>query len=86
MELKENIAVSESGFIFDPNTGDSYNLNQIAREIISLMAQGKSDKEISDMVFEKYDVDETIFEQNFFDFKAMLSYFKLVKEAWFLSI
>ena len=81
MELKENIAISESGFIFDPNTGDSFNLNQIAREIISLMAQGKSDKEISDAILDKYDVDETIFEQNLFDFKAMLMYFRLIKEA-----
>ncbi len=80
MELKENIAISESGFIFDPNTGDSFNLNQVAREIISLLAKGKSDKEISDTIIDKYDVDETIFEQNFFDFKSMLSYFKLVKE------
>jgi hypothetical protein len=80
MELKENIAISESGFIFDPNTGDSFNLNQIAREIVSMMAQGKSDKEISDGIQKKYDVDETIFEQNFFDFKSMLSYFKLAKD------
>ena len=80
MELKENIAISESGFIFDPNTGDSFNLNQIAREIVSMMAKGKSDKEISDGILKKYDVDETIFEQNFFDFKSMLTYFKLAKD------
>jgi hypothetical protein len=80
MELKENIAISESGFIFDPNTGDSFNLNQIAREIVSMMAKGKSDKEISEGLINKYDVDETIFEQNFFDFKSMLIYFKLSKD------
>ena len=80
MELKENIAISESGFIFDPNTGDSFNLNHVAREIVSLLIKGKEDKEITEYILEKYDVDETIFEQNFFDFKSMLSYYKLAKD------
>ncbi|MFN8255641.1 MAG: hypothetical protein U0W24_08140 [Bacteroidales bacterium] len=80
MELKKNIAISESGFIFDPNTGDSFNLNHVAREIISLMIKGMQDKEITEFVLGKYDVDETIFEQNFFDFKSMLSYYKLINE------
>lgn len=81
MSLKDNIAISDSGFIFDPNTGDSYNMNQVAREIITYMRQGKSDKEISDILYNKYDVDETILEQNLFDFKSMLSYYKLLKDS-----
>jgi hypothetical protein len=81
MSLKDNIAISDSGFIFDPNTGDSYNMNQVAREIITYMQQGKSDKEISDILYNKYDVDETILEQNLFDFKSMLSYYKLLKDS-----
>lgn len=81
MSLKDNIAISDSGFIFDPNTGDSYNMNQVAREIITYMRQGKSDKEISDILYKKYDVDETILEQNLFDFKSMLSYYKLLKDS-----
>ena len=81
MSLKDNIAISESGFIFDPNSGDSYNLNQIAREIITLMKLGKNDKEISDAIIEKYDVDETTFEQNYLDFKSMLMHYKLLKDT-----
>jgi len=80
MSLKENIAVSESGFVFDPNTGDSYTLNHIAREIISQMKSGKNDKEIMEDIIQRYDVDDTILEQNFFDFKGMLSHFKLLNE------
>jgi hypothetical protein len=81
MALKENIAISETGFIFDPNTGDSYTLNQIAREIISLMDKGLNDKEINAAILDKYDVDEITFEQNYYDFKAMLNYFKLIHES-----
>ena len=38
MKLKKNIAVSETGFLFDPNTGESYNLNNTGQLIIKLLA------------------------------------------------
>jgi hypothetical protein len=39
MRLKKNIAVSESGFVFDPNTGDSFSLNKIGLEIVESLKQ-----------------------------------------------
>ena len=80
MRLKANIAVSESGFIFDPNSGDSFTLNQVAREILDMLKKNKSDAEISNKIIDKYDVDEVVFEQNYYDFLAMLSHFNLLKE------
>jgi len=81
MRLKENIAVSESGFIFDPNNGDSYTLNHIAREILEMLKNNKSDIEIASEITSKYDVDESVFEQNYFDFLAMLNHFNLLNEV-----
>ena len=80
MKLKSNIAISDSGFIFDPVSGDSYTLNPIGKEILSLLKENKSDKEISEVVLEKYDVDDSIFEQNYYDFIGMLSHFDLLEE------
>ena len=37
MKLKRNIAVSESGFLFDPTSGESYSLNEQGLEILNLM-------------------------------------------------
>ena len=34
MRLKKNIAVSDSGFVFNPTTGDSYSLNPVGKEIL----------------------------------------------------
>jgi len=46
MKLKKNIAISESGFVFDPNSGESYSLNPIGAEIIELLKLEKKSDEI----------------------------------------
>ena len=33
MKIKTNIALSDSGFLFNPSTGDSYSVNPIGQEI-----------------------------------------------------
>ncbi len=81
MKIKSNIAVSDNGFVFDPNTGDSYNLNNTAAEILQLLKSGKSEQEIIKIFVEKYDVDETTFEQNFYDFLGMLGHYDLLEKA-----
>jgi len=80
MRLKENIAISESGFIFDPNSGDSFTLNTLAKEILALLKQEKTDNEIAGVITEKYDVDGAVFEQNYYDFLAMLRHYNLMHE------
>ena len=37
MKIKDNVAISDNGFVFDANTGDSYKLNSIAIEIIRMI-------------------------------------------------
>ena len=44
MKLKKNIAISDSGFLFNPSTGDSYSVNPIGTEIIELLKEGKEDE------------------------------------------
>ena len=78
MKIKSNIAISESGFMFDPYSGDSYNLNPTAVEIIKLLKAGKSNDEIIEYFIQKYDVDKFTFEQNLYDFLAMLGHYDLV--------
>ena len=34
MRIKKNIAVSETGFVFDPTSGESYSINREGQEII----------------------------------------------------
>ncbi len=73
MRLKKNIAVSESGFIFDPTSGESFTLNPVAMDIISLLKQGKNDKEIQKSLSDLYDVDEATLEKDYFQFLFLLN-------------
>jgi len=41
MNIKKNIALSDSGFIFNPSTGESFSMNPIGLEIITMLKEGK---------------------------------------------
>ena len=80
MNLKRNIAVSESGFVFDPTAGESYSLNEQGIEIINLLKLNKTSEEIALYMTEKYDVGTDDFEKYYFDFVGMLKQFKLIDD------
>ena len=80
MRLKRNIAVSESGFLFDPTGGESYSLNEQGTEILNLLKEKKSNKEIAKFMTDNYDVASDDFEKYYFDFLGMLKQFKLLEE------
>jgi hypothetical protein len=68
MQLKKNIATSESGFIFNPTTGDSYSANPIAAEILLKIKEGLSDESIKDLIKETYEVSASQIEKDWDDF------------------
>ena len=78
MNIKKNIAISESGFVFDPSTGDSYSLNPVGLEILLLMKQGNTREQITGLITSKYEVDESVFERYYLDFTAMLKQYHLL--------
>ena len=80
MRLKRNIAVSESGFLFDPTGGESYSLNELGLEIINLIREKKSGQEIAAIITENYEVDLDDFEKYYYDFLGMLKQFKLLED------
>jgi len=80
MRLKKNIALSESGFVFDPSTGDSYSLNEEAQEIVKLMNENMSAGEITDHMVELFDIDRAGFEKYYFDFVGALRQYRLIEE------
>ena len=46
MKIHSNLAVSDSGFIFNPSNGDSFSTNLVGAELIRLLKEGKSLTEI----------------------------------------
>ncbi len=77
MKIKKNIAISESGFIFNPAVGDSYSTNPIGAEIIKMLKESKSIPEINNYILNTYQVDATTFEKDLYDFVKMLEKYKL---------
>lgn len=72
MKLKKNIATSESGFVFNPSTGDSFSLNGIGAEILLQMKESKSSEEIKKDILARYDVDKSLLEKDWDDFMTQL--------------
>jgi hypothetical protein len=79
MKVKKNIALSETGFVFDPSSGDSFTTNPIGLEIIQLLKHHKTLTEIEAHIIEKYEVDKNTFEKDFYDFISMLTKLKLAE-------
>lgn len=58
MNKIKQLAISESGFIFDPSTGHSYTANTTGAFILKQYALDKSETEIIEAVMNEYEVDE----------------------------
>ncbi len=79
--IKKDLAISETGFLFNPLTGNSYSLNTVATDIINLLKENKTKEEIQITILERYEVDETTFENDYYDFLKLLQQFKLIQNA-----
>jgi len=80
MKIKKNIALSDSGFVFDPSSGDSFSTNPIGLEIIKLFKEGKSIENIKNELLSKYMTDETTLEKDIYDFIQMLVKLNVAEE------
>ncbi|MFC0263142.1 PqqD family protein [Fontibacter flavus] len=79
LKIKKNIAISDSGFVFDPMSGESFSLNPIGLEIIQLIKNDHTHQEVSQAILEKYEVDQETFDRYFYDFIATLKQFNLTE-------
>ncbi|MBS1518302.1 MAG: PqqD family protein [Bacteroidetes bacterium] len=80
MKIKQNIAISDSGFIFNPTTGDSFSTNPIGQEIIKLLHNSKTEDEIRSFILETYQISRDHFEKDYYDFINVLKKYKLLEE------
>ena len=78
LRLKNNIATSENGFIFNPSTGDSFTSNPIAAEIINHLKSGLSVADIKEKLLDKYEVDSKQLERDWEDYMLQLKEANLI--------
>ena len=80
MKIRKDVKVNESGFVFNANTGDTYTINPLGKEILSLLKGGASKETIVETLLSEYEVKKSILEKDVSEFLLMLKYFKLAKK------
>jgi hypothetical protein len=81
MKINQNIAISDSGFIFNPATGDSFTTNAVGGEMIHLIKKGSSKDQILESLMALYDVEKTTLEKDLADFVTMLESFQILRNT-----
>jgi hypothetical protein len=79
MNINKNIAVSDSGFVFNPTTGESYSVNPIGVEIIEMLKQEKSIDEINQVLIGRYNADVVTIDKDVSDFINLLKLYSLIE-------
>ena len=57
MSRLQELAVNESGFVFDPHTGLTYTANETARYVVEQLKNGQSVDKIVEGIKEEFDAD-----------------------------
>ncbi len=78
MQINKNIAISDSGFVFNPSTGDSFSTNQVGLEIIRLLKENKLKEELIKELVGIFSIDESTLEKDLGDFFMMLNSYQIL--------
>ena len=68
----ERLAISESGFVFDPVSGHSFTLNETALTILRLLQKDRHVEDLRRQLLEDYEVDETTLDRDLLEFLGSL--------------
>jgi hypothetical protein len=77
MKLRDSIALSESGFVFNPVNGESFTLNETGSRILQLMKEGHGQKEIIEKIGSEYQSDASKVEKDVEEFFDLLQRYQL---------
>jgi len=71
-EVLRRLAISDSGFVFDPVNGDSYTVNPCGLTVLRLLKDGQSFNNVLQQITLDYDVDFRKAERDISDFIIQL--------------
>jgi hypothetical protein len=77
MNIRKNIAVSETGFIFNPLTGDSFSVNETGLFILQKLKEEVNEETILEAFQEEFELDRNTAEIDLNDFLSMLKSYQL---------
>ena len=75
--MLRRLALSESGFVFDPVTGNSFSTNDSGLALLKLLQSEKGIRAVIEALVSRYEVDARAAERDLLDFIVLLDkYFK----------
>lgn len=80
MKINPNIAVNENGLLFNPATGESFQVNPVGARLIGLLKQDYSLEGTKEEIRKEYEVDDATLEKDVADFIHLLKTHSLLKE------
>jgi hypothetical protein len=80
MKIRKNIAISDSGFIFNPDTGESFTANSIGLEVLDMLKEDLDFETIRKKILSRYNADKDTVEKDYYDFIGMLHQYKLIEK------
>ena len=78
MQKLAHLAINDEGFVFDPTSGDSFQVSQTGLHIISELRSGKADEAIAQSLAGKYEVSLVEAQRDVADFLANLKNLGLI--------
>ncbi|WP_456396611.1 HPr-rel-A system PqqD family peptide chaperone [Desulfurobacterium sp.] len=78
MNKLNRLAISEEGFIFDPETGNSFTVNKTGLFILNLLKESKDVEDIVEALTEEFEVDREEAMRDVTDFLEQLRLMGLI--------
>ena len=72
VDVLQRLAISESGFIFDPASGHSFSVNSTGLEILRILQKDADFDKLSEWLKNTYQVDERQLERDIIEFFGLL--------------
>ena len=79
-KLNPSLAVSESGFVFLPTTGETFTVNECGRTILRALQESRTIDEITQALLANYDTDQASIERDVSDFIGQLAQYNLMTQ------
>ena len=79
-KLLSQLAVSESGFVFLPGSGETFTVNEVGRKILSGLQNGRTDEEIVEELCREFEVELSDARRDVEDFFAQLRHYRLLDD------
>ena len=78
MTRLQHLAINKDGFVFDPNSGESFTVNETGLAILEAMIAGTATEDIVGVLLDTFDVTPDEAQRDVMDFVDQLQTLRLV--------